>query len=138
MGRPCPPRDLPQLPLDNNTAERALRNSVIGRKNFYGSGARWAADLAADVWTITATAARNGLEPLPLLEGYLTACAQAAPRPPDRRPASTKAQSVHVVQHPLCTGSRGVSRRPALLSLSTASLLHTLLHASRHQHQPCG
>ena len=70
-------QDLPQLPLDNNTAERALRNSVIGRKNFYGSGARWAADLAADVWTITATAARNGLEPLPLLEDYLTACAQA-------------------------------------------------------------
>jgi len=70
-------RDLPQLPLDNNTAERALRNPVIGRKNFYGSGARWAADLAADVWTITATAAQDGLEPLPLLEDYLTACAQA-------------------------------------------------------------
>jgi len=70
-------QDLPHLPLDNNTAERALRNPVIGRKNFYGSGARWAADLAADVWTITATAARNGLEPLPLLQDYLTACAQA-------------------------------------------------------------
>ena len=68
---------LPQLPLDNNTAERALRTPVIGRKNFYGSGARWAADLAADVWTITATAAQNGLEPLPLLKDYLTACAQA-------------------------------------------------------------
>ena len=62
-------QDLPQLPLDNNTAERALRNSVIGRKNFYGSGARWAADLAADVWTITATAAQNGLEPLPPARG---------------------------------------------------------------------
>ncbi|HEX9358436.1 MAG TPA: IS66 family transposase, partial [Streptosporangiaceae bacterium] len=33
---------LPQLPLDNNTAERALRTPVIGRKNFYGSGAEWA------------------------------------------------------------------------------------------------
>ena len=70
-------QDLPQLPLDNNTAERALRNPVIGRKNFYGSGARWAADLAADVWTITATATRNDLEPLALLEDYLSACAQA-------------------------------------------------------------
>jgi hypothetical protein len=48
-----------------------------GRKSFYGSGARWAADLGADVWTITATAAQNGPEPLPLLEDYLTACAQA-------------------------------------------------------------
>jgi transposase len=70
-------QDLPHLPLDNNIAERALRNPVIGRKNFYGSGARWAADLAADVWTITATAARNDLEPLPLLQDYLAACAQA-------------------------------------------------------------
>ena len=70
-------QDLPQLPLDNNTAERALRNPVIGRKNYYGSGARWAADLAAGTWTITATAAQNGLEPLPLLEDYLTACARA-------------------------------------------------------------
>ena len=75
-------QDLPQLPLDNNTAERALRNPVIGRKNFYGSGARWAADLAADVWTITATAAQNGLEPLPLLQDYLTACAQAGSTAP--------------------------------------------------------
>jgi transposase len=70
-------QELPQLPLDNNISERALRNPVIGRKNFYGSGARWAADLAADIWTITATAAQNDLEPLALLEDYLSACAQA-------------------------------------------------------------
>jgi transposase len=70
-------QELPQLPLDNNISERALRNPVIGRKNFYGSGARWAADLAADIWTITATAAQNDLEPLALLEDHLSACAQA-------------------------------------------------------------
>ena len=64
-------QDLPQLPLDNNTAERALRTPVIGRKNFYGSGAEWAAHLAADVWTVTATAARHDIEPLGLLTGYL-------------------------------------------------------------------
>ena len=68
-------QDLPQLPLDNNEAERALRTPVIGRKNFYGSGAEWAARLAADVWTITATAARHDIEPLGLLTGYLQACA---------------------------------------------------------------
>jgi transposase len=67
---------LPHLPLDNNTAERALRTPVIGRKNFYGSGAAWAAHLAADVWTITATAARHDIEPLGLLTGYLQACAE--------------------------------------------------------------
>ena len=69
-------QDLPQLPLDNNTAERALRTPVIGRKNFYGSGAEWAAHLAADVWTVTATAARHDIEPLSLLTGYLHECAR--------------------------------------------------------------
>ena len=64
------------LPLDNNTAERALRTPVIGRKNFYGSGAEWAAHLAADVWTVTATAARHDIEPLGLLTGYLHECAR--------------------------------------------------------------
>ena len=49
---------------------------MIGRKNFYGSGAEWAAHLAADVWTVTATAARHGIEPLGLLTGYLQACAE--------------------------------------------------------------
>jgi transposase len=65
-----------QLPLDNNTADPALRTPVIGRKNFYGSGAQWAARLAADVWTVTATAARRDIEPLGLLTGYLQACAE--------------------------------------------------------------
>ena len=69
-------QELPQLPLDNNTAERALRTPVIGRKNFYGSGAEWAAHLAADVWTVTATAAWHGIEPLGLLTGYLQECAR--------------------------------------------------------------
>ena len=49
---------------------------MIGRKNFYGSGAEWAAHLAADVWTITATAARHDIEPLGLLTSYLQACAE--------------------------------------------------------------
>ena len=79
-------QELPQLPLDNNPAERALRTPVIGRKNFYGSGAEWAADLAADVWTVTATAARHGIEPLGLLTGYLQACAEPAAPPRPGRP----------------------------------------------------
>ena len=31
----------PDLPMDNNQAERALRGPVVGRKNYYGSGAQW-------------------------------------------------------------------------------------------------
>lgn len=42
----------PKIPLDNNAAERCLRTPVVGRKNFYGSGATWSAELAAMIWTI--------------------------------------------------------------------------------------
>ena len=40
-------KEFPELPLDNNTAERALRGPVAGRKNYYGSGSVASADLAA-------------------------------------------------------------------------------------------
>ena len=74
-------RDFPDLDLDNNSSERALRTPVVGRKNYYGSHAEWSAHLAARVWTITATAERHHLEPLE----YLTipsACASAGGKAP--------------------------------------------------------
>lgn len=76
-------RDFPDIDLDNNTAERALRTPVVGRKNFYGSQAEWAAHLAAGVWTITATAERNHHEPLAYLTAYLQACADAGGKAPE-------------------------------------------------------
>ena len=75
-------RDFPDIDLDNNVAERALRTPVVGRKNFYGSQADWAAHLAAGVWSITATAQRNGHEPLAYLTDYLNACAAAGGKAP--------------------------------------------------------
>jgi transposase len=76
-------RDFPDLDLDNNCAERALRNPVVGRKNYYGSQAEWSAHLAARVWTITATAERNNREPLAYLTEYINACATAEGRAPE-------------------------------------------------------
>ena len=67
-------RQFPELPLDNNTAERALRAAVVGRKNYYGSGSAWAAEAAGRFWTVTATAARAGCNPLSYLIAYLEAC----------------------------------------------------------------
>jgi hypothetical protein len=75
-------REFPELPLDNNTSERALRGPVVGRKNFYGSGSKTSAELASRVWTITATTERAGLNPLAYLGAYLHACAQAGGTPP--------------------------------------------------------
>lgn len=76
-------RDFPDLDLDNNRSERALRGPVVGRKNYYGSHAEWSAHLAASVWTITATAERHHLDPLTYLTDYLNACAAGGGKPPD-------------------------------------------------------
>lgn len=65
----------PGLPLDNNTAERALRGPVVARKNYYGAGSLASARLAAQAWTITATAQLAGINPLAYLHTYLQACA---------------------------------------------------------------
>lgn len=48
---------------------------------YYGSQAQWAAYLAADLWTITATAERNHREPLTYLNDYLQACAHNGGKP---------------------------------------------------------
>ena len=120
-------QDLPQLPLDNNTAERALRTPVIGRKNFYGSGAEWAAHLAADVWTVTATAARHDIEPLGLLTGYLQECAATAaqPRP---EPAWTRSCPGHPKDAPAvvppATSPRVPARNPASPQSRPIALRH--------------
>jgi hypothetical protein len=76
-------RDFPDLDLDNNKSERALRTPVLGRNNYYGNHAEWSAHLTARVWTITATAERHHHEPLTYLTDYLGACATAAGKPPE-------------------------------------------------------
>ena len=82
-------REFPELPLDNNTAERALRGPVIGRKNYYGSGSEVSAELAGHAWTITATAHQAGLNPLTYLNAYLDACAHNSATAP-QGPALTR------------------------------------------------
>ena len=72
-----------ELPLDNNTAERALRTPVVGRKNYNGSGALWSAELAGRSWTIITTAQRWGINPLTYLTAYLDACGENASGPLD-------------------------------------------------------
>jgi len=75
-------RDFPGLPLDNNTAERAIRTPVVGRKNYNGSGSRWAAELAGRAWTILGTATMAGHNPRAYLSAYLNACAANSGGPP--------------------------------------------------------
>lgn len=66
----------PQVPLDNNPAENTIRGPVTGRKNYYGSGSLWSADLAASLFSIFKTLERWGINPRHWLTAYLTACAE--------------------------------------------------------------
>jgi transposase len=76
--------DDPRIPLHNNRAERLLRNAVILRKNSYGSGSKWAGELAASVISIIQTWLINGLDPQRLLEDYFDECSKTPGRaPPD-------------------------------------------------------
>jgi transposase len=67
----------PEVPLDNNTAERAQRGPVVGRKNYYGSGAVWSGQLAAMLFSLLQTLCLWKLNPRVWLTAYLTACAEA-------------------------------------------------------------
>jgi len=72
----------PEVPMDNNTAERAERGPVVGRKNYYGSGAVWSGRLAAILFSLWGTLQQWQLNPRSWLTWYLTACAEAGGKVP--------------------------------------------------------
>jgi transposase len=65
----------PEVAMDNNSAERILRNPVVGRKNYYGSGSVWSAHLAAMLFSVIQTVLLWGLNPHHWLHAFLQACA---------------------------------------------------------------
>ena len=76
--------DHPQIPMDNNGAERAIRPGTIGRKNYYGSGSKWSAHLLALMLTLLQTLGLHRINPRSYLKAYLDACAangSKAPQP---------------------------------------------------------
>ena len=73
----------PEIPMDNNAAERGLRSSVIGRKNYYGSGSVWSAELAAALFTIFGTLKLWGLNVHTWLLGYFYECALLGGKSPE-------------------------------------------------------
>src|SRR5204862_5130902 len=73
----------PEVPMDNNTAERTERGPVVGRKNYYGSGAVWAGRLAAMMFSLLQTLCLWDLNPRAWLTAYLTACAESGGKPPE-------------------------------------------------------
>jgi transposase len=72
----------PEVPMDNNTAERSERGPVVGRKNYYGSGSVWSGQLAAMLFSLFQTLCLRDLNPRLWLAAYLAACAEAGGRAP--------------------------------------------------------
>lgn len=70
------------IPMDNNEAERLLRNPVVGRKNYYGSGAVWSGQFAATLFSVFQTLQIWGLNPRLWLRSYFDACAASGGKPP--------------------------------------------------------
>ena len=66
--------DDPQIPLDNNAAEPALRGVVVGRKNHYCSKPKRGTEVAALFYTLFETANRSGIDP----RAYVTLAAKRA------------------------------------------------------------
>ena len=75
--------DRPEIPMDNNESERRLRNPVVGRKNYYGSGSQWSAMLTAILFTLFQTLLKNQINPSQWLFAYFQACAQNGGRAPE-------------------------------------------------------
>jgi len=72
----------PEVPMDNNWAENAIRTPVNGRKNYYGSASLWSAELAATLFSILQTLVLWGINPRHWLMRYLNACANNAGKAP--------------------------------------------------------
>jgi transposase len=73
----------PEIPMDNNAAERLMRGPALGRKNYCGSGAKWSGRLAETMFSMVATMACWDVNPRTWLTWYLEACAAAGGRAPD-------------------------------------------------------
>ncbi len=79
--------DRPEIAMDNNAAESALRNEVLGRKAYYGSGSVWAAHLAGSLFSLLMTLVHCWqINPRLWLTQYLQACAEHGHPPTDLSP----------------------------------------------------
>ena len=67
--------DHPEMPIDNNPMEQAIRPFTIGRRNWLFAGSPRGADASAFIYSLIETAKANGLEPW----GYLNALFEAYP-----------------------------------------------------------
>lgn len=74
--------DNPQIPMDNNISENALRDPVLGRKNYYGNHSEWAGKLSCCMFSIIKTCQLHKISPRNYLLYYFGECLKKG-KPPD-------------------------------------------------------
>ncbi len=72
----------PEIPMDNNIAENAVRTPCVGRKNYYGSGSVWSGKFSAQMYSILMTLKYSQINPHVWLTSYLERCAENGNRAP--------------------------------------------------------
>ena len=75
--------DNPQVPMDNNAGERAIRGPAIGRRLSFGSNSEDGAKFTATMYSVIGTLSMNGIDVPRWLEAWLDACAKNGGKPPD-------------------------------------------------------
>lgn len=75
--------DYPEVKMDNNPAEQSMRNPVLGRNGYYGSGSLWSAELAAMQFSIYQTMLLWNINSRTWLRLYLESCAQNGGKSPE-------------------------------------------------------
>jgi len=69
-------RDDGRIEIDNNTAERAIRPLVLGRRNYLFAGSDAGGERAANIYTLIATARLNDIDPYWYLRQVLARIAE--------------------------------------------------------------
>ena len=69
-------RDDGRIEIDNNTAERAIRPLVLGRRNYLFAGSDAGGERAANIYTLIATARLNDIDPYLYLRQVLERIAE--------------------------------------------------------------
>ena len=64
-------RDDGRIEIDNNSAERAIRPVVLGRKNYLFAGSDAGGERAANIYSLMGTCLLNGIEPYRYLRDVL-------------------------------------------------------------------
>lgn len=71
----------PEIPMDNNLAERTIRPMVLGRKNYWGNHSEWGGELSAAMFSIIQTCLLHNISPQAYLEYYFRECAKRGSAP---------------------------------------------------------